>query len=230
MAKLTRQIIDVPAEQVPGIEKLFGQMLNMDMDNIPKKYQSAFEMTRDIANSTFQMKAIYESYELHEMNGDELKLENGVVLKSQVMADMFRESFEIVFYVVTLYGYEAADEAQDNMFHKLFLDHWGTAFIECADSFVGKTIAKALEEQEIYATHSFSPGQLDIPLELQTPIFDVLMPGEIGVTLNDRFMMHPKKTVSGFIGLKLEPDENRIRPCDICQRRDTCPDVHTEDF
>jgi hypothetical protein len=230
VAKLTRQIIDVPAEQVPGIEKLFGQMLNMDMENIPNKYKKAFDRTKSVASDTFRMKAIYESYELHEMNGDELKLENGVVLKSQVMADMFRNAFELVFYVVTLYGYEEADEAEDNMFNKLFLDHWGTAFIECADSWMGKTIAKTLEAQEIYATHSFSPGQLDIPLELQTPIFDVLMPGEIGVTLNDRFMMHPKKTVSGFIGLKLEQDENRIRPCDICERRETCPDVHAGDF
>ena len=230
MAKLKRQVIDVPVEKVTGIDKLFGQMLNMDMDNVPAKYKRAFDLTKNIAYDNFAMKSVYESYELDEMNGDELKLKNGVVLKSQVMADMFRDSFEIVFYVVTLYGYEAADEAEDSMFNKLFLDHWGTAFIECADSWVGKTIAKILEDEEIYATHSFSPGQTEIPLELQTPIFELLLPGEIGVTLNDSFMMHPKKTVSGFIGLKLEKDENRIRPCDICARRESCPNVHVSDF
>ena len=230
MTKLERKIIDVPLEKVAGIEKLFGQMLNMDMDNIPSKYKKAFELTKNIAYDSFSMRSIYDSYEIDEIKGDELTLKNGLVLKSQVMADMFHGSFELVFYVVTLTGYEAADEAEENMFNKLFLDHWGTAFIECADSWVGKTIAKTMEEQEIYATHSFSPGQTEIPLELQKPIFDLLKPGEIGVTLNDRYMMHPKKTVSGFIGLKLEKDENRIRPCDICERRDTCPNVHSGDF
>jgi hypothetical protein len=230
VARVKRQIIDVPVEQVPGIEKHFGQMLKMDMDNIPAKFQKAFEQTRSIAYDNFTMKAVYESYELSEMTGDELKLKNGSVLKSQVLADMFRNSFEIVFYVATLYGYEAADEAEDNMFNKLFLDNWGTAFVECADSWLGKVIARDLEEEEVYATHSFSPGQMDLPMELQTPIFELLMPEEIGVTLNHRFMMHPKKTVSGFIGLKLEKDENRIRPCEICPRRETCPSVHVEDY
>jgi hypothetical protein len=230
VTKLKRQIIDVPVEKVIGIEKLFGQMLKMDMKNIPPKYQKAFDRTKNIADDKFKMKAIYESYELEKIDGDCLKLRNGTVIKSKIMSEIFLNSFELVFYIVTLYGYEEADEAEENMFDKLFLDHWGTAFIECADSWVTKTLAKTLEEEEIYVTHSFSPGQSDIPLEMQTPIFELLMPDEIGVSLNSRYMMHPKKTVSGIMGLKRQKDENRIRPCDICERRDTCPNVHSEDF
>lgn len=230
MTKLKRQVIDVPVDNVKGIEKLFGQMLKLDINSIPPKYVKAFDTTKNIANDKFSMKAIYESYEIAEMNDDFITLKNGTVLRSKVMSEMFRHSIELVFYIVALYGYEEVDEAEENMFNKLFLDHWGTAYIECADSYVTKMIAKNLEEEEIYVTHSFSPGQSDISLELQTPIFELLEPAEIGVTLNDRYMMHPKKTVSGFLGLKLQKDENRIRPCDICERRNTCPNVHTEDF
>lgn len=230
MTNLKRHILDVPADKVIGVEKLFGQMLKIDMNNIPPKYQKAFDYTKNIANSKFKMKAVYESYEVGEMNGDLIKLKNGIELKSQIMCDLFCNSFELVFYVVTLYGYEEADEAEENMFNKLFFDHWGTAYIECADSWVTKSIAKGLEEDGIYATHSFSPGQSDISLEMQIPVFELLKPEEIGVSLNTRYMMHPKKTVSGILGLKLEKDDNRIRPCDICERRDSCPNVHTEDF
>jgi hypothetical protein len=230
VTKLERQIIDVPVEQVPGIEKLFGQMLKMDVNNIPGKYKKAFDRTKGVAFDTFSMKAIFESYEIDEIKDDRLVLRNGITITSKVMSDVFCNSFELVFYVVTLTGYEEADEAEESMFNKLFMDHWGTAFIECADSWFGKTIAKSLEEEGVYATHSFSPGQSDTPLEMQTPIFELLMPADIGVTLNDRYMMHPKKTVSGIMGLKLEKDENRIRPCDICERRETCPNVHHESF
>lgn len=230
MPKLKGQIIDVPVDGVPGIEKHFGQMMKMDMDNIPAKYRKAFDSTREIAYGSFSMKAIYESYEVEGMEGDEITLKNGKVLESKVLADMFKDAVELVFYVATLYGYDEEDAAENNMFNKLFLDNWGTAFIECADSWLGKTIAKDLEDKGLYATHSFSPGQLEIPLELQTPIFDLLVPGEIGVTINNRYMMHPKKTVSGFIGLKTEKDENSIRPCDICERRETCPSAHKEDY
>ena len=230
MSKLKKQVIEIPVEKVVGIEKLFGQMLKMDMNHIPPKYKKAFDMTKNTANEHFNMKAIYESYEIEEIDGDTFKLKNGTVLKSKVLSELFCNSFELVFYIVTLYGYEEVDEAEESMFHKLFLDHWGTAYIECADSWVTKMIALNLEKGGIYATHSFSPGQSDIPLEMQTPIFELLKPEEIGVSLNDRYMMHPKKTVSGIIGLKLQKDENRIRPCDICEIRDTCPNVHSEEF
>lgn len=230
MTKLKRQVIDVPVENVKGIDKLFGQMLKMDINSIPPKYQKAFDNTKNIANEKFRMKAIYESYEVDEMNDDFIKLKNGTLLTSKIMSEMFRNSFELVCYIVTLYGYEEVDEAEVNMFNKLFLDHWGTAYIECADSYVTKMIAKQMEEDEIYVTHSFSPGQTDISLEMQTPIFELLEPAEIWVSLNDRYMMHPKKTVSGFLGLKMQKDDNRIRPCDICERKKTCPNVHTDDF
>jgi hypothetical protein len=230
LARFKRQIIEIPAENVPGIEKMFGQMLSMDVENIPPKYLKAFEATQALAREHFRMKAVYESYELDRIEGDSLILKNGVTVTSGVMAEAFRGAFELVFCVVTLYGYEELDEAETNMFNKLFLDNWGTAYIECADSWLAKTLARELEEEGVYATHCFSPGQVDIPLETQTPLFEHLKPADIGVTINHRFMMHPKKTVSGIIGLKREKDENRIRACDICERRDTCPNVHTEEF
>lgn len=230
MTNLERQVIDVPVEEVKGIEQLFGQMLKMDIDNIPTKYQKAFEHTKNISKDKFSMKAVFASYELEDMSDEIIQLKNGTKLTSKIMAEMFRNSFELVFYIVTLYGYEGVDEAEENMFYKLLLDHWGTAYVECADSYVTKVIAKKMEEDEIYATFSFSPGQSDIPLEMQTQVFELLKPADIGVSLNDRYMMHPKKTVSGIFGLKRQKDENRIRPCDICERRDTCPNVHNADF
>jgi hypothetical protein len=230
MNKLERKVIDVPVGKLKGIEKLFGQMLKIDIDNIPPKYKKTFDMTKNIADNKFRIKAIYESYELDEVTVDSLRLSNGLVLKSKILSEMFSNSFELVFYIVTLFGYEEVDKSEEDMFNKLFLDHWGTAFIDCADSWITKTIARSLEEEGMYVTHSFSPGQLDIPIEIQTPIFELLIPEEIGVSLNNNYMMHPVKTISGILGLKLQKDENRIRPCDICERRATCPNVHSDDF
>lgn len=229
MATIPRQIMDIPAEKVPGIEAHFGQMMQLDMENIPPKYRKAFDGTREIAAGQFTMRAVFASFDLDGIDGDVLKLKNGAEVRSQVMADVFRGSEELVFYVATLYGYDEADAAEPSMFNKLFLDNWGTAYIECADTWLTKTIARDMEEQELYATHSFGPGQTDIPLEAQAPIFQLLRPEEIGVTLNDRFMMHPKKSVSGILGLKREKDEHRLRPCDICARRDTCPSMREGD-
>jgi hypothetical protein len=226
MSKVIRQIIDVPNDQLQGVDRMFGRMMSMDLEKMPAKFKTAFDKTKEAAYGNFTMKGIYESFEIDCVEDERIRLKNGVILESKLMADVFRQAFELVLIVVTLYGYEDLDEAENNMFLKLFLDSWGTAFIECGNKWVEQYIAKALEDQEIYCTHSFSPGQNDIPMDMQAVLFETLKPEEIGVTLNDRFMMHPKKSVSGIFGIQTEKIENRIRPCDLCEKKDTCPTAY----
>jgi len=223
MSTVKRQIIEIPVEQLKGMDQMFGRMMNMDIEQMPAKFKTAFNKTKEASYRHFRMKALFESFETESFEESQITLKNGVVLESKLMADIFRNSIELVFIVSTLEGYEELDEAEENMFLKVFLDTWGTAFIECGNTWAEQYIAKDLEDQGLYCTHSFSPGQLDIPMEMQALLFQVLKPEEIGVTMNDRFMMHPKKSVSGIFAIKTEEPENRIRPCDLCERRDTCP-------
>lgn len=226
MNTVKRQIVEVPVDKLNGVDKMFGSMLNLDLENMPAKFKNAFAQTKDTSYQNFSMKGVYESFEIDSNDGTCIRLKNGIVLESKLMAEMFQHSFELVFIVVTVYGYDELDAAEDNMSLKLFFDNWGTAFIESANSWAEKSIAKNLEEEGLYCTHSFSPGQNDIPMDIQALIFHALKPEEIGVTLNNRFMMHPKKSVSGIFGIQSERDENAIRPCDLCERKDTCPTAY----
>jgi hypothetical protein len=139
-----------------------------------------------------------------------------------MLGQVFPPITELVFYVVSATGYEALDEEEENMAAKLFLDAWGTAVIECASEHLKKNIAKELEKQSIYATFAFSPGQHNVSMGLQKAIFDLLAPEEIGVTLNEHYLMHPKKSVSGIFGIGPDRDEERLRPCDFCDLRENC--------
>jgi len=72
----------------------------------------------------------------------------------------------------------------------------------------------------------YSPGYCGWPTRGQRPLFDVLRPEEIGVTLNDSCLMSPIKTVSGV--LVAGPGEvHRLRPdfpfCDDCRTRECGP-------
>lgn len=223
---LDRQIVPIPVGETNGIDELFGRMMKMDMENIPAKFRKAFDETRDIAYRQFTMKALFESFEIEEKNEETILLKNGTLLKSELLADIFRRSHALGFIVVTLNGYDEIDAAEEHMLRKLFLDNWGTAFIERADKWIMQSIAKDLEQKGLYVTHSFSPGQNGIPIEMQTLIFQELNPAAIGVTLSEKFMMHPKKTVSGIFGIQTEKDEKSVRPCDLCERRDTCPTAY----
>ncbi len=226
MSTITRQVIEIPIDKLTGVDTLFGRMMNMDIDKIPAKFSAGFQKTRKESYENFRMKGIVESYQVKRNDLESIELENGISVQSEQMAQIFSKSFELVFIVATLHGYEELDEAEENMFLKLFLDSWGTAFIERGNQWLEQYIALGLEDKGIYATHSFSPGQNNIPMEMQNQIFQALKPEEIGLTVNEKFMMHPKKSVSGIFGIQTEKIENRIRPCDICERKDTCTSAY----
>lgn len=226
MSTIKRQIVEIPIHKLSGMDRMFGSMLNLDLENLPAKYKSAFDQTRDLAMQHFTMKGVYESYEVDFIDDDTIHLKSGIALESKLMTEIFSQSFELVFLVVSVTGYDELDAAEENMFHKLFLDNWGTAYIECANRWTEHIIAKELEEKGIYCTNAFSPGQNEIPMEMQQQIFQALHPEEIGVTLSSKYMMHPKKSVSGIFGIQTTEIENRIRPCDICEKRTTCPTAY----
>ena len=63
-------------------------------------------------------------------------------------------------------------------------------------------------------------------IHLQRPVFRMIGPEAIGITLNDTCMMYPKKSISGFFGIGTEADIEHIRACDFCERRQTCPSAY----
>lgn len=62
---------------------------------------------------------------------------------------------------------------------------------------------KDLKEQNSDLTPRFSPGYGDLPLEIQTDIFNILScEKNIGLTLNDSLLMSPIKSVTAIVGIR----------------------------
>lgn len=67
------------------------------------------------------------------------------------------------------------------------------------------TFCKEIETERGTVTERFSPGYGDLPLSTQGEILRRLDAARrIGVTLTDRFMMLPTKSVTAFVGIKEE--------------------------
>ncbi len=226
MSTLSREIMKVQIQDIQGIEELVCRIMNFDLENASSKLREVYEKTKDMAYNNFTMNALCESHEIDRIENGIIRLKNGEILKSKLLADMFLRSTELSFLVITLYSYDEVDAKENDMLMSMFLDSWGTAFIECGESWVLKKIAKRLKKQNLYTTHAFNPGQGEIPMEMQIPIFKILKPIDIEVSLNAHYMMHPKKSISGIFGIQTVKDENSISPCDICNRRETCPNAY----
>jgi hypothetical protein len=230
MGVVERNIKTVPVGEIKGIDTLFGRQMKFDANDVPKRYKAVFDKTRKDSFEALTVKGIFESREIEDVRDGSIRLRSGEVLESAMLAKAFHLSSELVFYVVSVAGYEALDETEENMAAKLFLDSWGTAVVESGSTHFKRGIAKELEKENIYATFAFSPGQHNISMELQKVIFGLLAPEEIGVTLNEHFLMHPKKSVSGIFGIGPNRDAKRLRPCDFCNLRTTCSSAYTDDM
>lgn len=230
MGTIPKNKIVIPLNEVKGTEKIFGRQVQLDVDNVPKKFQDLFEKTKSLTESKLRAEGIWASYKIQERTDTELVLEEGYRLSGAMLLKMFEKSDEVIFFVVTVHGYEELDEGESNLGAKFFLDGWGTAYVECAYSWLKKKVVKELEDRGLHGTSSWSPGQHDVPLSNQVVLFEALKPDEIGVTLNASFMMNPKKSVSGIMGVGSEKDERNLQPCDFCNLRDKCPTAYVEDF
>ncbi len=74
----------------------------------------------------------------------------------------------------------------------------------------------------VHVTPPFGPGQCRWDLAEQRVLFDLIAPSRIGIALTDTFLMIPKKSVSGILGIG-RPDAIFTKtPCQICDRKD-CP-------
>ena len=68
----------------------------------------------------------------------------------------------------------------------------------------------------------YSPGYGDFPLTQQKDVLRLLRAEEkLGITLTDGFLMLPRKSVTGVIGLYEDKPEERVS-CTVCSMREWC--------
>ncbi|WP_324823333.1 hypothetical protein [Sinanaerobacter sp. ZZT-01] len=226
MSKLKWTVIDIPKEDVSGIYHMFEKQSKVDLENLPEKYAALVHKTRETAFIHFEIKGVYASKKLVEYRESEVVLEGGIQILSKMMPILFEKSTEVVFYAVTVLGYLEEEKKEKSFMEQFFLDAWATAFAETGASWLKKHISEELAEFGWYATSAWSPGQHNFSLENQKPLFQVLEPEKIGLTLSDTLMMHPHKSVSGVFGIGEEKDNRRIIPCDYCDLRQDCPSAY----
>ncbi len=161
-------------------------------------------------------KAVYKESFIKRRGNDEVLID-GVSFRSHVLHTNLAEVERVFAYIVTC-GHELdLIPIPESDFVKVF---WLDAlkeqvFIGARNSFVNK-----LKHQfQLKKIASMNPGSGDAdtwPLEQQKPFFSLFGNPEelIGVKLNDVFLMHPNKTVSGI----LYQTEKDFATCRICHR------------
>lgn len=119
---------------------------------------------------------------------------------------------------------------QESMLSALLFDALANAAVEQLRFLLEEQAAQKLKEWRL--NWLFGIGYGDLPLTLQKDFLETVNAEEkIGLSCNEKSVLFPTKSVTGFIGLKknkadLEQQKNRDscgrKKCDLCSQRDIC--------
>ena len=226
MGKSNIHIIDIPLEELENMEEMFFRQIQMERRRVMKKFSQQYNVTRHQVMSGVTAEGMFRSVKIEKKEEENIYLEGGTLISSRMLSELFKSSDEIIVCAMTLHGYDQLEAESDDNLITLFLDGWGTAAAECGHVWMKEQIRGMMEKKGRYLTSSWSPGQHNIDIKLQKEVFELLQPEEIGMELTDSFMMHPKKSISSFIGIGSDENAGKIRACDFCERRETCPSAY----
>lgn len=129
-----------------------------------------------------------------------------VVLRGQSIAALLRQSEAAVFMAVTI-GSELEREmstqtAQGHLDRALVLDAIGSEAAEAAANALNARLITLARQTKRFLTTRFSPGYGDLPLEVQKDLHEELSLTDLGITLTEKFLLFPQKTVTAILGVE----------------------------
>lgn len=132
--------------------------------------------------------------------------ENNITIKSKSIRDLLKTSDSALFFFATA-GSKIAAMIEDS-FKKgdssrgIIYDAVGSETAEAAIDWLNAYIRRELMRTgESLTKMRFSPGYGDFLLENQKYFFDILNMKDFGVSLNEKYIFSPEKTVTALAGI-----------------------------
>ncbi|MBU1339686.1 MAG: hypothetical protein KKD56_11550 [Acidobacteria bacterium] len=149
-----------------------------------------------------QPKAVFHVVPVYRNNGS-IVLNNKVFIHSKKLALILNPCRKVAVFLTTI-GAEVDRIIKQHMKNRphfgFLLDAAASVAAESVAQYVQDYIEDNLQEDE-KTTLRFSPGYCDWPLEEQKKIFNIVPHESIGVNLSESYLMSPRKSISGVIGI-----------------------------
>lgn len=152
-------------------------------------------------------KGIFGRYDIIEKSDKHIVLENELVFEGSGLAGLLSNSVEIVLMASTV-GSEITEKIHHEVesgdaSYGVVLDavasETADAALDWMVDFINKLIRR---EGKILTKMRYSPGYGDLPLFNQKKIFDVLGLEKLGLSITERYMLLPEKSVIAIAGIE----------------------------
>ncbi|PKL92740.1 MAG: methionine synthase [Candidatus Goldiibacteriota bacterium HGW-Goldbacteria-1] len=153
-----------------------------------------------------ELKGAYGRYLINHNDFARVQLDSGALFESGKLAELLRDSTEVVLMAATA-GAEVVEVTRNeiqagNGAKGIILDATASETADSALDWMQDFINKKLQREGRVTTRRFSPGYGDLPLSAQKIIFDSLGLAKIGVSITDRFLLVPEKSVLAIAGIQ----------------------------
>jgi hypothetical protein len=190
-----------------------------------KKLLETAEQALEEGLPLLRPQVLVESIRVEGLLHDRLRLENGGLLRGELISRHLAPASEVMVVVCSI-GREleehTAQVMESEIVRGLALYGVGSAAVELLANTACQRIELEAAGRGLQTTVPLGPGMIGWPVEEgQRQVFDLLDASAIGVELTEANIMLPLKSLSMVIGLGVEFGL-KGRTCDYCNMRDVC--------
>jgi len=204
--------INIPEKEI--FSRLKANIHNLKLDDDTKK--RIISKIRE-GFSMCEPKGAWIREKISQMEDESVTFENGITLKSKSIKDLLIRSNSAIFLFATA-GSKIVKATEDSFkigdsSSSIIYDAVGSESADAAIDWLHEYIRKELRRSSESLTRMrFSPGYGDFLLENQKYFFDLLNMKDFGVSINEKYIFSPEKTVTAIIGIESNVGADSIRP------------------
>jgi len=177
-----------------------------DLTRIRPRIRDIATKAAAVAQTLAAPDAWYRRIAIQSCNPDTMELAGCVSFHSMRFAKVFAGCGEVVAFVLTLGpALDAESErlsAEDEIVDALFLEMAGWLAVEQATKALALHVAEQVRAERLGPTRRLGPGYVDWPLDEQADLFGLFENAPLPIRLLESCAMIPKKSRSGFYGLR----------------------------
>jgi hypothetical protein len=168
--------------------------------------------------------------DVKSVKGKRTSLENSIYLESGVIARLLGKCEKVAIFALTIGSHleeMVAYLAESGLvLQATVLDAIGSGAAEQLAVYIEDSIRKLAGSRGLFISRRFSPGYCDWDVSQQEMIFKAIEGKTVDIRLTEEYLMIPRKSISGIIGIGSNSDIKDYNPCRTCKIAD-CPGRRT---
>ena len=221
--------MQIAREQALTIDKqqIMNQIGYDDNYEPSAKIQSLVDDYIDNYHNLIESSYSYIIKDIKSVRRNQISIEDSIFLESGILARLLERCEKVAIFALTIGSHleEMVAYLAENglILQATVLDAIGSGAAEQLAEYVEDSVRELVGSRGHAISRRFSPGYCDWDVSQQEMVFKAIEKKTVDIRLTDEYLMIPRKSISGIIGIGRDNDAiENYNPCKTCLKAD-CP-------